>query len=136
MITFLTTLGCIVAEILAIIGLFVLVYKIPRLFLSHHAKNHNMTMDDLLNKHDQFSDLSSSLGALDYLLLAFITSNVLTVFATLSDASLSELLASILLLNFVILIILDIYIVMDLSVGLKRINEHLNEQLLKKSIKF
>lgn len=72
---FLATLSCIVAEILALIGLFILAYKIPRLFLNHYAKNHNMTLDELLNKHDQFSDLSSSLGALDYLLLAFITSN-------------------------------------------------------------
>lgn len=135
MITFLINLGCIVAKILALIGLFILAYKIPRLFLNHYAKNHNMTLDELLNKHDQFSDLSSSLGALDYLLVAFITSNVLTVFATLGDASLGKILSSLLLLNFVILIILDIYILMDLSVGHKRISEYLNEQLLKKSIK-
>lgn len=135
MITFLTTLGCIAAEIFVYIGLFTSAYKIPRLFLSRYAKKHDMTLDELLNENDPLSDLSSSLDESNYFLMIFIVCNILTVLDGLRKFSLSEILVSLLFLNFIILIILDIVVLIDLNDGLKYIDKRLNKQFVEQSIK-
>ena len=129
MITFLTTLGCIVAEIFVYIGLFISAYKIPRLFLSRYAKKHDMTLNELLNKNDQLYDLSSSLNKSNYFLMVFIVGSIFTVFDGLSKYSLSEILMSLLFINFIILIVTDIVVLIDLNGGLKRIDKRLHKQL-------
>lgn len=66
MLNFLVTLGYLVIGIFAFIGLFILAYKIPRLFLSHYAKKHSMTFDGLFDEYDIFNDLTSTLNSLNY----------------------------------------------------------------------
>ena len=136
MITFLTALGCIVAEIFVYIGLFISAYKIPRLFLSRYAKKHDMTLDELLNENDQLSDLSSPLDESNYFLMILIVGSILTVLDGLRKFSLSEILVSLLFLNFIILIIFDIVVLIDLNDGLKRIDKRLHKQFAEQSIKF
>lgn len=135
MITFLTTLSCIVVEIFVYIGLFISAYKIPRLFLSHYVKKHDMTLNELLNENDPLCDLSSSLDELNYFLMVFIVGSILTVFNDLSKFSLSEILVSLLFINFIILIVADIVVLIDLNDCLKRIDKRLHKQLVKQSIK-
>lgn len=73
MLNILVILGYLVMGITAFIGLFILAYKIPRLFLSHYAKKHNMTLDALLSDYDIFNDLTSTLDSLDcFMIVLFI----------------------------------------------------------------
>lgn len=137
MITFLINISCIVAEILAYISVFILAYKIPRLFLNHYAKKHNMTLDELLNENDIFGHLSYNLNCLDGFLILIFVANVMTVFITLGDLSLSELLAGLVFGNSTVLIVMAIGFFADLNDCLKHIIEYLRKnELLKKSIKF
>lgn len=131
MITFLTTLGCMVAEIFVYIGLFISAYKIPRLYLSRYAKKHDMALNELLKENDPLCDLSSSLDELNYFLMVFIVSSILTVFDDLSKSSLSEILVSLLFMNFIILIVADIVVLIDLNDSLKRIDKRLHKQLVE-----
>jgi hypothetical protein len=131
MITFLTTLSCIAAEIFVYIGLFILAYKIPRLYLSRYAKKHDITLNELLNENDLFGNLSYNLNCLDGFLILIFVANVMTLFATLDGFSLSEILAGLVLYDSGVLIIMAIGFFADLNDCLKYISDHLYKQFVE-----
>ena len=131
MITFLTTLSCIVAEIFVYIGLFISAYKIPRLFLSRYAKKHDMTLDELLNENDLFGHLSYNFNCLDGFLILIFVANVMTLFAILNDLSLSEILAGLILGDLAVLIVMALGFFADLNDCLKCISDHLHKQFVE-----
>ena len=144
MLNFLVILGCLVIGIFAFIILFVLAYKIPRLFLSHYAKKHSMTFNRLLDEYDTFNDLTSTLDSLDCFIIVLFVAEILTVFNTLDKFSINEVVIGVLLASFLILCVVEFAYFLDLCSGLKRIRKHMQEQLQKqlhkqlqeKSIKF
>lgn len=131
MITFLTTLSCIAAEIFVYIGLFILAYKIPRLYLSRYAKKHDITLNELLNENDLFGNLSYNLNCLDGFLILIFVANVMTLFATLDGFSLSEILAGLVLCDSGVLITMAIGFFADLNDCLKYISDHLYKQFVE-----
>ena len=128
MLNFLVTLGYLVIGIFAFIGLFILAYKIPWLFLSHYAKKHSMTFDGLFDEYDIFNDLTSTLNSLNYFIIVLFVADVLTVFNTLDKFSPSEVLTGVLLGSLIILCVAEIGYFFNLCSGLRRIRKHLKKQ--------
>lgn len=131
MITFLATLGCIVAEIFVYIVLFISAYKIPRLYLSRYAKKHDMALNELLNENDLFGHLSYNLNCLDGFLILIFVANVMSLFATLDSLSLSEILAGLVLGDSALLIVMAIGFFADLNDCLKCISDHLYKKFVE-----